>query len=177
MSEDGRAAAPGKALAWVRLARLQFHPMALIAYGMGAAAASRSYSSFDHLAFVLGYAVIFLIELCTIFANEYYDFPTDRLNRNYSMFTGGTRVLVEGHLGFSEVKAGIFVVCGLIAALTILLLANGRAPAPLSLFLVFLGLFLGLGYTVPPTKFSHRGLGEVVVGVTHSYYVVLCGFI
>jgi 1,4-dihydroxy-2-naphthoate octaprenyltransferase len=39
------------------------------------------------------------------------------------------------------------------------------------------GLFMGLGYTVPPLKFCHRGLGELVVGITHSPYVILCGYV
>jgi len=39
------------------------------------------------------------------------------------------------------------------------------------------GLFLGLGYTSPPLKFCYRGLGEIVVGLTHSFYVIFCGFI
>jgi 1,4-dihydroxy-2-naphthoate octaprenyltransferase len=39
------------------------------------------------------------------------------------------------------------------------------------------GAFMGLGYTVPPVKFSYRGAGELVVGLTHSPYVILCGFV
>jgi 1,4-dihydroxy-2-naphthoate octaprenyltransferase len=94
------------------------------------------------------------------------------------MFTGGTRVLVDQALGFKEVRRGIFTVLILILCSSLMLLQYSPQSSRLPLgLLIAVGLLLGLGYTVPPLQFAYRGLGEIVVGLTHSPYVILCGFI
>jgi 1,4-dihydroxy-2-naphthoate octaprenyltransferase len=167
-----------KIFAWIKIIRLHFYPMTWLAYSLGAMAASRKFAQWDLAAYCVGYLVLFFIELSTILANEYYDYGTDRLNKNAGPFTGGTRVLVEGKLGFAEVRAGIWASLGLAAGFAYLLFRVGGQGWSLSiLLLIFTGLFLGLGYTVPPLKFSYRGLGEVTVAFTHSPYVILCGYV
>ena len=99
-------------------------------------------------------------------------------NRNSGPFTGGTRVLVERKLKFAEGKVGIWV--SLILALGfgyLLITINEQVSSVSILLLILAGVFLGLGYTIPPLKFSYRGLGEITVGLTHSPYVILCGYI
>jgi len=152
--------------------------MTFIAYWMGARAAQVLSGQWDLSAFLLGYAILFCIEWCTVLANEYYDYSADKLNKNFSIFTGGSRVLVNGMLTHRHI--GIAIPVGLMFVVVFFCLFLWEAPAAraLSLFLLLIlgGLFLGLGYTTPPVKFSYRGLGEIVVGFTHSFYVVICGF-
>ena len=162
----------------MKVIRLHFYPMTWIAYSMGGMAASRNFKKWDLEVYWIGYLVLFFIELSTILANEYYDYGTDRLNKNAGPFTGGTRVLVEGKLGFAEVRKGIWV--SLILAVGFgyfLIRIDGQASSFSIVLLILVGLFLGLGYTVPPLKFSYRGLGEVTVALTHSPYVILCGYV
>ena len=167
-----------KILAWIKIIRLHFYPMTYIAYSLGAMAASRNLKKWNLEGYWVGYLVLFFIELSTILANEYYDYGTDRLNKNAGPFTGGTRVLVEGKLGFAEVRAGIWLSLILVVGVGYALIRSDEQVSSFSiLLLLLLGLFLGLGYTAPPLKFSYRGLGEITVGLTHSPYVILCGYI
>ena len=104
-----------KLFAWVKIARLQFYPMTWLAYSLGALAQSVVVGRFNLRLYLLGYLVLFLIEFCTILANEYFDYDSDRQNMNFSTFTGGTRALVEGNLTFREVRIGIFVALAMVA--------------------------------------------------------------
>ncbi len=167
-----------KLIAWFRIMRLQFYPMTFIAYGLGAAIAASKSPAFNYRLFVLGYLYLFLLEWCTILANELFDLPTDRINENAGRFNGGSRVLVEGRLESAEVRKalaiGLLVLGGLGLWLVIACNASSRTWV---ILMLTAGLVMGLGYTVPPLKFCHRGLGELVVGITHSPYVILCGYV
>jgi len=163
-----------KIFSWLKIARLQFYPMTFIAYSLGALLSE----DFRLNVFLLGYLILFNIEFATILANEYYDYPSDKLNKYASPFNGGTRVLVENRLKFSEVKTAIWILLGIIIVSGLFLVRLMAQPQILSVvFLIIAGLILGLGYTAPPLQFSHRGWGEIVVGITHSLYVILCGYV
>jgi 1,4-dihydroxy-2-naphthoate octaprenyltransferase len=152
--------------------------MTFIAYSLGGGLAISQGSVFSHGRFWLGYAFLFFLELCTILANELYDQPTDRINYNASPFNGGSRVLVEEKLTPEAVrKAVVVLLCALVGMSFAILLFSNTASRPWVGLLLVTGMVLGLGYTVPPLCFCYRGMGELVVGITHSPYVILCGFL
>jgi 1,4-dihydroxy-2-naphthoate octaprenyltransferase len=168
---------PSKVLAWLKIARLQFYPMAWIAYSLGAACATKHLGDFHFKPYLAGYLCLFLIELCTVLVNEYFDYETDKLNQNASIFTGGSRVLVNRLLSLREVRLGLTTVALLLIMSTILLVrCTPDLRASSVCWVVLLGTVLGVGYTAPPIKFCYRTLGELVVAFTHSTYVLLCGF-
>jgi 1,4-dihydroxy-2-naphthoate octaprenyltransferase len=148
----------------------------LVTYSIGAAISYRAEFRFDLPAYLVGYACIFLIELATVLCNEYFDFRTDSLNKSPSMLTGGSRVLVKGKIALKEVQFAVIAIVFATISLGYALIRvfNGRSPLSI-VILLLLGLFLGLGYTAPPLKFSYRGLGEVVVALTFGPYLVACG--
>lgn len=146
-----------KAAVWFRAMRLQFYPMTWFAYAVGAMAAGGGAEILARPLFWLGYAAVFLLEFAAVLVNEYFDYESDRNNRNFSPFNGGSRVLVDGALSFREARRGIalavlaFALCG-----AALLHAAGAAATGVGLALGA-ALVLCLGYTAPPLRLSHRG--------------------
>ncbi len=164
-------------LPWAKALRLQFYPMTFFAYGMGSFAYARLYGAFDAWVFLLGYVLLFVIEVVVVFSNDYYDRETDRLNRFFSPFTGGSRVLVEGLITESSLKKAI-VLCILLSGLLALIVAFLSVTSFVHILLMAVALFLvAVSYTAPPLRFSYHGWGEIVVAFTHSFAVIICGFV
>ena len=113
------------ALAWLQALRLQFHPMAWLAYLLGALLAAIG-GGLDHAVFWWGLATLFFLEAATVLSNDLLDLESDRINSNFGPFTGGSRVLVDGRLGIPQVKRAIAVALGLAAAVR----ALACSPAP-----------------------------------------------
>ncbi len=170
------AKARRKFLAWLKALRLQFYPMTLMAYSVGALGACQLSDQWDWTLYWLGYACLFFGEAATVFTNEWFDFDSDRRNRDYSPFNGGSRVLVNGELSYSELRIGI--VTSLLAAAVCAGFILERMDNQLAISgALLVMLVLGLGYTAPPLKLAWRGLGEINVGVTHSIGVVMIGYL
>ena len=163
--------------AWLAALRLQFYPMTWIAYTVGVLAASAG-KPMSMTPYLLGYLTLFLLEAATVFLNDWFDFDSDRRNRNAGPFTGGSRLLVDGRLDRAAMRKGIgLAILGAAAALMALLAAApaGTTSAITALYTVF-GL-LAMSYTVPPLKLSHRGFGELNVALTHSAGAIMAGYV
>ena len=166
-----------KAAAWLKGLRLHFYPMTWLAYTAGALAASPVEGVFGNPLFWLGYLCLFLLEVAAVLTNEVVDFQSDRSNRFFSTFTGGSRVLVEGLLSRREISIGIGVALLAFLASAAWLLAWMSASATAVVSVLGVMTILAIGYTAPPLKFCYRGLGELDVAVTHSIGVILCGYL
>ena len=164
-------------LAWLAALRLQFYPMTWIAYTVGALAASAG-TPIAMTPYLLGYLTLFLLEAATVFLNDWFDFDSDRRNRNAGLFTGGSRVLVDGRLDRTAMRTGIGLsIVGAASALTALLAAApaGSANVIAALYAIF--AILAMAYTVPPLKLSHRAFGELDVALTHSAGAIMAGYL
>lgn len=166
-----------KGTAWLGALRLQFYPMAWLAYTIGALAAAGSTTVFDATVYWLGLGFLFFLEAATVLSNEYYDYESDRENTFAGPFTGGSRVLVDDELSFSELRAGIGVALVLATIFGAATLTTGEGSmSALAGAMVALAV-PALGYTIPPLKLSYRTLGELTVAWTHSIGAILVGFV
>jgi 1,4-dihydroxy-2-naphthoate polyprenyltransferase len=163
------------ALVWLQALRLQFYPMSWLAYLLGALLAAPG-GGFAPAPFWWGLATLFFLEAATVLSNDLLDLESDRINANFGPFTGGSRVLVDGLLALPQARRAIAVALLLTALCAGGVLASTAEPAASGVLLLLMAV-LALGYTVPPLKLSHRGLGEVDVGLTHATGAILCGFV
>lgn len=166
-----------KVIPWLKALRLQFYPMTFAAYALGAFGAASTGNTLSLFLFWLGYSWLFLLEVATVFSNDYFDFQTDKQNTNFGPFTGGSRVLVEEELRLKDLKRGALIALGLsLLAASLLLLTFPGPVFGMALFMLFF-YAVALGYTAPPLKLSYRGFGELDVAFTHSIAVIFTGYI
>jgi 1,4-dihydroxy-2-naphthoate polyprenyltransferase len=158
---------------WLLAVRPQFYPMSVLAYTLGALMAA---GTLNLLAFLFGLVAMVGLKIATVLTNDIHDFESDTRNRFFSPFNGGGRSLQEGGLSMGELWRGARLALAVSAAATLALLFV--VPSPSTVLLVLLALaILALGYTVPPLKLSHRGLGELDVALTHGPGVLILGHV
>lgn len=166
-----------KAVSWLKALRLQFYPMTWMAYTVGALGAQASSGQWSAMNYWLGYAILFFIEAATVFINERCDYDSDRRNKLFGPFNGGSRVLVQKELSFREIHVGIVIALVIAAACAGLLLDRlNTSLLPVGIALLSISV-LGIGYTAPPLKLSWRSLGELTVALTHSLVVIILGYL
>ncbi len=158
---------------WLAALRLQFYPMTFFAYWLGALIAVGQ-DSLDLASFWTGYIFLFVLEAATVFGNDLEDFESDRQNALWGPFNGGSRVLHTGRLDRRSLRTGMVTMIATAVLLAALLVLNAEDPLILTLFLA-ISFLLTLGYTLPPLKLSYRTLGELDVGLTHSFMAIVFG--
>jgi 1,4-dihydroxy-2-naphthoate octaprenyltransferase len=113
-------------------------------------------------------------QLYIVFANDLADMDTDRRNFTFTLFSGGSRVLVEGLLSRRQL-ARAAVLCALFSALAGVWLGfrhHNWLPLPLILF----GLALLWAYSYPPMRLSYRGGGEYLQMIGVGLVLPMIGF-
>jgi len=169
-----RVLARAVAFRWMRAVRLQFYPMTLVAFLVGALLTVSRNSGTNMVTFALGYAALFLLEVAAVFANEIGDRNTDLANQNFGPFTGGSRVLANRELTVSQLATGVRYTA--LAGTGLGAVAAAMSDKPWALGGLFgAALILGIGYTLSPLRLVYRTWGELNVALTHSFLMVFAG--
>ena len=162
-------------IAWWRLSRVPFLLVGILPLILGFILAWRwGYKGPPGL-YVLSTAAVILIMWMTYYVGDWNDLEGDRINRDFNRFSGGSRVLAEEVL---PPWVSLFLGYGcLAAAILVGSYIYLRYQTDLrTLLLGGLGLFFGFFYSSKPFRWSHRGLGEILIGFCYGWLPIATGF-
>lgn len=150
-----------KVLSWIKAARpaSQLYIFLPLLLGEGIAVYTLDIElNITH--FVLLHLFGLFIQLYIVFSNDYADYESDKLNKNYTPYSGGSRVLVDGELNRTSLL-NASIVCALMSFLfaTALALSSSLLLSPL---FAVAGLGLMYAYSFPPLRLSYHGAGELL---------------
>ena len=159
----------------LRLGRPLFLAGGFVFHALGIAMALYLGVGVNVATLIWGQIVITATQLMTHYSNDYFDLAADRANLTPTRWSGGSRVLVERSLS-PRIALVAAIICGLIALTATSYLGLFLQPAPLTIPLLLLVLFLAWEYSAPPLRLHSRGLGAITVALIVPGLTPLVGF-
>ncbi len=150
---------PKRFAAFFHLSRPHFLVFSTLPYLLGLLVAWREGAPLDSRMAWGGLAAQLLVQLSTAYINDYYDLPSDRLNRRRTLLSGGSGELAAGLLAPRAALIAAAVCLGGAVGLGLLLTAWGMEPV--SWTVLILAMLAAVFYTAPPLRLCWRGWGEV----------------
>jgi 1,4-dihydroxy-2-naphthoate octaprenyltransferase len=160
---------------WIQAFRLPFHSVGVAPFTLGALLAWRWEGLFNWPVYLLGVGAVILIMGMTYFTNEYFDFETDVLNKEFNKFSGGSRALPDGQVSRPKVLVAALILLGLAALVGLsiqFVFKTGSLTLPLGIF----GILAGFFYTAKPVQLAYRGFGEVLIAICYGWLPVFTGY-
>jgi 1,4-dihydroxy-2-naphthoate octaprenyltransferase len=160
---------------WLKAARLKLHVLGMLPVLVGSLIASDRAGSLRVPNLVFAELITLFVLITTAFANDYADAETDSLNRNFNIFSGGSRVIPDGFISKKQMLFATILSSLLSAIFSIghLIFLRGH---PIVVGLTMIGIFMGIEYSLPPLKISYRGLGELFVMIMYSVFCLYFGY-
>jgi 1,4-dihydroxy-2-naphthoate octaprenyltransferase len=147
-----------KLMAWLQASRLPSQSYIFFPLLLGQAIHYGRTGQLDWTVFLLLHLYGLFLQLFIVYANDRADIETDSLNTTFTIFSGGSRTLVDGLISVRENYAAVLTVIVFNAAVGLALTALYQRGLALPLIALSLGL-LWL-YSFPPVRLSYRGGGE-----------------
>jgi 1,4-dihydroxy-2-naphthoate octaprenyltransferase len=146
--------------AWLQASRLPSQSYIFFPLLLGQALRYAQTGRFSWTVFLLLHLYGLFLQLFIVYANDRADLETDRLNTTFTIFSGGSRTLVNELISARGNYAAVLTVVMLNAAVGLALTALYQRLFALPLIALSLGL-LWL-YSFPPVRLSYRGGGELL---------------
>lgn len=163
-----------KVKSWIQASRLPSQAYIFFPLLLGQAIAFKFTGEFNILILILVIFFGIVNQLYIVYANDYADFEIDKINDTYNMFSGGSRVLVEGKIDKNELKKGIIITVLLNLATGIILnILYGRSY---SIPIILFALFLLWAYSYKPIELSYKGGGEFLQAIGVGIILPLFGY-
>ncbi len=158
-----------------KLARPLFLAGGFVFHALGLSIALYSGIELNWWLVIWGQIAITSIHLMTNFSNDYFDLAADQANTSPTTWSGGSRVLADGHLS-PEVglRAALFFAGTAVLSIIIMIVWLGISGWAVGLLL--LAMFLAWEYSAPPLRLHSRGWGEVTVALTVPVLTPLVGY-
>ncbi len=157
---------------WIRALRAPFFQAVVVPLLLGSAVAWYQTGRFHWGFFLLALAGVVCVHAGTNLTNDFFDHRSgaDELNREYTQFSGGSRLIQQGVLSarsYLVAALAFFALAGLIG-----LYLTWARGWPL-LVIGAVGVASGYFYTASPFKLGYRGWGELLTGINCGPLVVL----
>jgi 1,4-dihydroxy-2-naphthoate octaprenyltransferase len=164
-----------KIMIWLKAARLKLHILGMLPVLIGSLIALQKRGIFRVSNFILSELITLFVLIATAFANDYADAETDKLNKTFNDFSGGSRVIPSGLISKKQMLTGAIVssLISITFSLIFIVLLRGH---PAILILNLFGLFIGIEYSLPPLQINYRGLGELFVVFMYSFFCLYFGY-
>jgi 1,4-dihydroxy-2-naphthoate octaprenyltransferase len=143
----------------VKLARMPIVLAVIPIFLIGSLFALREGAAFAFQNFVLGFCILFIIEVAASFANDYFDFEADKHNKQFG-FSGGSGVLLQYQelLPFAKWASVVMFCSALLLTVAFVIISS----FPLwGIGYIGVAVFFCWFYTAPPLRLVYRGLGEL----------------
>ncbi len=146
---------------YLRAVRLPFLTGSLFPVAAATALAYLTAHTWNFLSFGLTMLGVAALHLGANLINDYYDsFGSDPINRNFTPFSGGSRVIQNQQLTPGQVRTLAYLMLGLGVGCGLILIYLGR---PWVALVGLLGLAAAWAYSASPVQLMSGGLGELLI--------------
>lgn len=158
-------------LHWIQASRVPSVVNIIIPILFGIAYTSHTLS---YIEFGLVFILSFLFSLTIVFLNDAADVKADENNSNYTMYSGGSRVIQEGKISQKSLsKAGYSIALLLVNLGVVLSIMTQNS----FLFIYpIVSIALLFFYSYPPIKLNYRGGGELLQGIGCGIVLPMFGY-